>query len=109
MADSAALIRRPETSLGDTALRVVDLTVRLDGRTVLQGVTFDVRRGTPLAILRPNRAGKTIPLRALLGAIPHDGTVTWRAGTKDGYVPPRLFVADLPIPVAELLQVKHRL
>ena len=107
MADSAALTRRPETSLGETALRVVDLTVRLDGRTVLQGVTFDVRRGTTLAILGPNGAGKTILLRALLGVIPHEGTVTWREGTKVGYVPQSLFVADVPITVRELLEIKH--
>src|SRR5437899_623906 len=107
MADSAALIRRPETPPGETALRVVDLTVRLDGRTVLQGVTFDVRRGTTLAILGPNGAGKTILLRALLGVIPHEGTVTWREGTKVGYVPQSLFVADVPITVREFLEIKQ--
>src|SRR2546428_9608218 len=97
MADSAALIRRPETSLGETALRVVDLAVRLDGRTVLQGVTFDVRRGTTLAILGPNGAGKTILLRALLRVIPHEGTVPWREGTQGGYVPQSPLDAGVPV------------
>src|SRR2546422_11692429 len=107
MTDSAARVRRPETSLGEAALRVVGLAVRLDGRTVLQGVTFDVRRGTTLAILGPNGAGKTILLRALLGVIPHEGTVTWREGTKVGHVPHSLFVADVPITLRDLLEIKH--
>jgi zinc transport system ATP-binding protein len=107
MTDIAAPTRNPETSLGDTALRVVDLTVRLDGRTVLQAVTFDVRRGTTLAVLGPNGAGKTVLLRTLLGLIPHEGTISWREGAKVGYVPQSLFVADVPITVREFLDIKR--
>ncbi len=103
----AAPTRNPETSLGDTALRVVDLTVRLEGRTVLQAVTFDVRRGTTLAVLGPNGAGKTVLLRTLLGLIPHEGTISWREGAKVGYVPQSLFVADVPITVREFLDIKR--
>ena len=106
MADHAHRTRTETESLGPNALRVSNLTVRLDGRTVLQDVSFDVRRGTTLAILGPNGAGKTVLLRTLLGLVPHDGTITWREGTKIGYVPQHLFVADVPITVREFLGIK---
>ena len=93
--------------LGDNALRVSHLTVRLDGRTVLEDVTFDVRRGTTLAILGPNGAGKTVLLRTLLGLLPYEGTIAWSGGTKVGYVPQALFVADVPITVREFLNMKR--
>ncbi len=92
---------------GDDALRVTDLTVRLDGRTILEHVTFSVRRGTTLAILGPNGAGKTVLLRTLLGLLPYEGTIAWRENTRVGYVPQALFVADVPITVREFLNMKR--
>ncbi len=91
----------------EVALRVSHLTVQLDGRTVLRDVSFDVKRGTTLAILGPNGAGKTVLLRTLLGLLPHEGTIEWRSGTKLGYVPQTLFVADVPITVREFLAMKR--
>src|SRR2546425_2951640 len=107
MADHAHRTRTETESLGPNALRVSNLTVRLDGRTVLQDVSFDVRRGTTLAILGPNGAGKTVLLRTLLGLVPHEGTIAWREGAKGGYVPQNLFVADLPITRRGVLGVKR--
>ena len=97
----------PEPPLGDNVLRVSDLTVRLEGRLVLQDVSFEVRRGTTLAVLGPNGAGKTVLLRTLLGLVPREGTITWRDGAKVGYVPQNLFVADIPITVREFLAIKR--
>src|SRR2546428_9684046 len=107
MAERAHRSRTETESLGPNALRVSNLTVRLDGRTVLQDVAFDVRRGTTLAILGPNGAGKTVLLRTLLGLVPHEGTIAWREGTKIGYVPPNLFVADGPITLRGFLGIKR--
>src|SRR5436309_588728 len=107
MSDLSLTRTRPSAeNLGENALRVSHLTVRLDGRAVLQDVSFDVKRGTTLAVLGPNGAGKTVLLRTLLGLVPHDGTITWREGTKIGYVPQHLFVADVPITVREFLGIK---
>ena len=49
----------------DTVLAVHDLTVKLGGRTLLDGVELDVRRGDRILITGRNGAGKTTLLRAL--------------------------------------------
>src|SRR2546428_13958280 len=108
MSDLSLTRTRPSAeNLGENALRVSHLTVRLDGRAVLQDVSFDVKRGTTLAVLGPNGAGETVLLRTLLGLVPHDGTITWRVGTKIGYVPQHPFGADVPSTVREVLAIKN--
>jgi ABC-type Mn2+/Zn2+ transport system ATPase subunit len=52
------------------ALEVRDATVELDGRRVLRGVSFEVRRGEFAALSGPNGGGKTTLLRAALGLVP---------------------------------------
>lgn len=48
----------------------------LDGRTVLAGLTFGIERGSLMALVGPNDAGKTTLLRVLAGlARPEFGTV----------------------------------
>ncbi|MBF6605058.1 MAG: ABC transporter ATP-binding protein [Chloroflexi bacterium] len=66
---------------------VHDLVKRYGGRTVLDGLTFDIRRGELLALLGPNGAGKTTTIEILEGYRRLDGgfaTVLgrdpWRAG-----------------------------
>src|SRR2546422_3109585 len=100
-------MRDPGGSPAESVLRVDGLTVRLDGRTILQDITFDVKRGTTLAILGPNGGGETVLLRTLLGLIPHEGTVIWGDHAKLGYVPQNLFVAGVPITVREVLSIKR--
>ncbi|HTY34047.1 metal ABC transporter ATP-binding protein [Mycobacterium sp.] len=88
-------------------LRVSDLTVTLEGRAVVAHVSFVVRRGEILTILGPNGAGKTVLLRALLGVVPHQGSITWAKGTRIGYVPQRLpYIKDIPLSVADFFALK---
>ncbi len=56
-------------------LEVRGVSVALGGRTVLEDVTFAAPAGTLVGVLGPNGAGKTTLLRALLGLVPHTGTV----------------------------------
>ncbi|MBK6767775.1 MAG: ABC transporter ATP-binding protein [Ardenticatenales bacterium] len=81
-----------------------DLTVRLGGTTVLDGLALDVPAGGGLALWGTNGAGKTTALRAMLGLLPFGGTV--RLGGHDvrrdgrsaraqvGYVPQQLAFWD---------------
>lgn len=57
------------------ALAVRDLQVQVDGRTLLDGIDFDVAPGEWVAIIGPNGAGKSTLLRALVGAVRAEGSI----------------------------------
>jgi zinc transport system ATP-binding protein len=87
---------------------VTDLSVRLGDQLVLDNVTFQVEKGTTLAILGPNGAGKTTLFRALLNVTPYTGKIDWSETVKIGYVPQRMTVTDVPISVNEFLSLKQK-
>ena len=94
-------------------MRVLDVTglsVRFGKIVVLHDLSFSVDRGHALAILGPNAAGKTVLFRALIGAIPHDGTVRWADGTRIGYVPQKLDLErDVPMTGVDFLRARAAL
>ncbi|HTT77411.1 MAG TPA: metal ABC transporter ATP-binding protein [Candidatus Binataceae bacterium] len=74
---------------------------------ILADLNFTVARGASLAVIGPNGSGKTVLFRALIGAIPHVGTIHWAPGTRFGYVPQKLDIErDLPITGRDLLRAK---
>ena len=73
-------------------LTVDDLSVTLDDTEILRHISFTVKRSEAVAVIGPNGAGKTVLFRALLGLLPHTGTVRWRPDVKIGYVPQRFSV-----------------
>lgn len=81
----------------DTALSVEDLNVRLGGRTILGGISFELRRGQFTGLIGSNGAGKTTLFRAILGQQqPTRGTV--RTHTAVGYVPQKFMLdPDMPL------------
>jgi zinc transport system ATP-binding protein len=90
-----------------TVLRVRDLSVTLDGRAVLQNVSFDVEEAESVAIIGPNGSGKTVLLKSILGILPHRGEVIWRPGATIGYVPQRIEAdRSVPLSVRNLLESK---
>jgi zinc transport system ATP-binding protein len=91
----------------DDALDVRELSVQVGEVQVLQGLTFAVPRGAALAVIGPNGAGKTVLFRALIGSLPHRGTVRWAPGTRVGYVPQKLDIErDLPLTGMDFLRAK---
>ena len=59
---------RPGTgSLAPTLFDARSVTVRVDGRDVLSGVDFTLRRGERVAVVGPNGAGRSTFLRLLAG------------------------------------------
>lgn len=56
-------------------LSVDDLGVTLDGKQILQGITFDVEPGAWTGVIGPNGSGKTTLLRAVNGYLPFSGSV----------------------------------
>jgi ABC-2 type transport system ATP-binding protein len=58
---------------GDAAISVTDLTKSYGLRRVLDGLSFEVRRGEVFALLGPNGAGKTTTVEILEGYRARDG------------------------------------
>jgi len=94
-------------TLDDVILKVTDLTVQLPNQTILDKISFQLRRGTTLAVIGPNGAGKTMLFRALLNLVPYKGKIEWANKVKIGYVPQNLFPSDIPISVKEFLSIKN--
>jgi zinc transport system ATP-binding protein len=91
-------------------LEVNGLSVRFGKRIVFRDLSFSVERGHALAILGPNASGKTVLFRALIGAVPFEGTVRWAEGTRIGYVPQKLDLErDVPITGADFLHARASL
>jgi ABC-type Mn2+/Zn2+ transport system ATPase subunit len=98
--------RLARESTTDYILEVSDLTVKLKDQTILDNVSFKLKRGTTLAIVGPNGAGKTVLFRALLNLVPYKGKIEWKERVKIGYVPQRVSIGDIPISVQEFLSFK---
>ena len=86
-------------------LKVSNLEVKIQNQILLDHVSFNVEKGTTMAILGPNGAGKTVLLRTLLNRVPHTGTVDWTEEVKIGYVPQYVSTADIPMTVREFLSI----
>ena len=60
-----------------TALGLADVTVKVDGATLLREVSFELGAGALVVFVGPNGAGKTSIFRAAVGRLrPSSGTVT---------------------------------
>ena len=91
----------------ENVLEVRHLSVRFGSIGVLRDLTFHVPARTTLAILGPNGAGKTVLFKALIGAIPYDGEIRWKPGTRIGYVPQKLDLErDVPITGVDFLRAR---
>jgi branched-chain amino acid transport system ATP-binding protein len=61
-----------------TILALHDVSVRLGGLHILQGVSFEVPAGGVTVLLGRNGVGKTTTLRAILGLAPAVGTIAFQ-------------------------------
>ena len=89
------------------ALAVRELSVGFGQTVVIERLSFEVPRGSALAIVGPNGAGKSVLAKALIGALPHEGTIRWEDNSKIGYVPQKLDIErDLPVTGGDFLHAK---
>ncbi len=114
---SRTISSKSQAANGKSAITVKDLTVRYDGPSVIENVSFSVPDGHIAAVLGPNGSGKSTLIKTILGLIkPQSGTI--RLFGKDlhevrrliGYVPQRFdFDKHFPITVHEFLDLTtHR-
>ena len=93
----ATKVREPPSgsvwSVNTTVIELEDVSLGYDGVSVLDHVSFVIRRGEFMALVGPNGAGKTTLLRGMLGLISAlAGRIKYdfdRAATPPGYVPQR--------------------
>lgn len=53
----------------DTLVEIQDVTKVINGRTIIDSVSFEVKKGEVFGFLGPNGAGKTTTIRMLVGLI----------------------------------------
>ena len=68
---------RYDSSMQESVLQINGLTKTYGARTVVNDVSFDVRRGEMFGILGPNGSGKTTTVRMVLGIIQPDSRHGW--------------------------------
>lgn len=99
-------------STGSTIIELVNVSVRVDGATILENVSWNIERGENWAVLGPNGSGKTTLLRVATGYLwPSSGvlrrlgreridvgtfrlSVGWITSDLVGQIPPTERVAD---------------
>ena len=87
------------------------ITVRRGGQTLLQDVSMHIHCGQLTVLIGQNGAGKTTLIRALLGQIPHTGSIRHVDGRgldiphlRTGYVPQHLqFDREMPLTVRDFM------
>ena len=86
------------------------LTLRREGRLILENVDFAITKGEIVTIVGPNGSGKSSLLRALIGALePDTGKVERMPGLRIGYVPQKLHIdPTLPLTVRRFLNLPRR-
>lgn len=92
--------------MSDIIISLRDISLRRDGRDILRGIDFDVRRGDFIAITGPNGGGKTSLLRIILHLItPTTGSVIYTdPGITIGYLPQKNMIdSRFPITVSEVV------
>jgi len=86
-------------------IEALDLRLAIDGRPILDGVSFHVARGESVALVGANGSGKTSILRCLLGLVPFAGRAVIdghdvvgepvAARARLGYVPQKAAFGDV--------------
>ncbi len=69
--------------IGETVLKVDNISLRFGGVRAITGVSFEIRKGEIFSIIGPNGAGKTSMLNVINGFYhPQDGTITYKGAVR---------------------------
>lgn len=81
--------------------------IRRDGRWLVRGVDFSIRRGEVVTLIGPNGAGKSTTAKLAIGVLrPDEGSVSRLPGLRVGYVPQKLAIDwTMPLSVRRLMRL----
>lgn len=104
-------MRRKIKPCGFHCIKMKDIGVSFGGQVVLEHVNLHIHCGSLTALIGRNGAGKSTLIKAILGEIPHSGTITFSdtengriRKMKIGYVPQSLNLeANTPMDVYDLI------
>ena len=78
---------KADREIGNDLLTVENLSVKIDGETILDNINFILRPGDKTALIGQNDIQTTALIRALMGDIEYEGTVKWGVTTRQSYLP----------------------
>ncbi|VTI54006.1 ABC transporter ATPase [Streptococcus pneumoniae] len=78
---------KAEREIGNDLLTVENLTVKIDGETILNNISFILRPDDKTALIGQNDIQTTALIRAIMGDIDYEGTVKWGVTTSQSYLP----------------------
>lgn len=91
----------------EVLITIDDLAIGYNGSSILDGITYSVRRGSVIGIAGPNGGGKSTLLKTMLGLIPPvSGNIEFRDSVVFGYVPQQQNFDDIfPVSVYEMISM----
>ncbi|WP_084683150.1 ATP-binding cassette domain-containing protein [Neorhizobium vignae] len=97
--------RAPKTE--SQLVSLANAGIRRDGRWLVRGVDFSIRRGEVVTLIGPNGAGKSTTAKLAIGVLrPDEGSVARLSGLRVGYVPQKLSIDwTMPLSVRRLMRL----
>ncbi|MFS0866489.1 zinc ABC transporter ATP-binding protein AztA [Microbacterium sp. 179-B 1A2 NHS] len=97
----------PSSTDPEPLVRLIDVSVDIDGHAALRGATLDVRPGRLLTVVGANGSGKSTLLSVIAGLqAPSSGRVERRADARIAFVPQtKTDGARLPLTVTDLVSM----
>ena len=98
-----------ENSCGYCCTKISNISVKRGSKQILKNVNIHIHCGKLTVIIGKNGAGKSTLLKAILGEIPHEGSITCKNKNNEekkikiGYVPQKLDLENSPITVYDMV------
>jgi len=91
----------------ETLVSLKNTGFQSDGKWLVRGVDFSVRRGEIVTLIGPNGSGKSTTAKTVLGVLkPNEGHVERKSNLRVGYVPQKLMIDwTLPLNVERLMSL----
>lgn len=89
----------------ETVAELINLSIGYEGKSILEGISLEIEKGTTIGVIGPNGGGKSTFVKTLLGLVPPvSGSVRYPDNVTFGYVPQNpSFDRMFPLTVCEVV------